>query len=494
MQFPGVLALDGVSMDARAGEVLAVVGENGAGKSTLLKLIAGLLTPTEGGLELADGAAILAPLLLRHPHDAQRHGIAMVHQELDLAEELDVAGAIFLGREPHRFGWIDRHALRTSARHWLARVGLDVAPSTRCGSLSIAQRQLVEIAKALSANARVLVLDEPTSSLSVHETARLLDILRDLRTQGVAIVFVSHHLDDVVRIADRAIVLRDGRMVGELEGNAIQRTTIESLMVGRQLASCTRRAPTPDGQIVLDVRGAITKHPRAAPISIALGAGEVVGLAGLVGSGRSALLEGIAGLSAMRGSVLLDGSPLGGAAPVRARAGVRFVPEDRARDGVLKRACVATNLSLSCIGIDGRRGWIDLARERRTVAHWIATLGVRPADATRTMGSLSGGNQQKVVIARALACAPRVLLLDEPTRGVDVGARADIHAAVRRAAADGAAVFCASSDIEELLLVTDRIIVMHDGRVAGTLATNDATEHAILRLALGPDRSAEAAA
>ena len=484
-RFAGVTALDGIDADIRAGEVLAIVGENGAGKSTLLKILSGVLQPSSGSLERIDADARTHELRLRSVADAAQAGIALVHQELNLAENLDLAGAILLGREHHRFGWLDTRSMRAEAGRWLARVGLDLDPSTLCGSLPIAQRQLVEIAKALSANARILILDEPTSSLSARETERLLSMLDELRRSGVAVVYVSHHLDEVLAIADRALVLRDGRMAGTLDRSTMDRSTIERLMVGRDLPPVTVRPSLDDSSIRLAVGGLISAHRRRRPVSLTVRRGEIVGLAGLVGAGRTELLEAIAGLGHASGCISLDGRPLTGTIAERVARGLAIVPEDRARHGLFTLDPVRTNISMAWLPRGAHAGLVDHAGERELVGGMITRLRLRPTDPARRVQTLSGGNQQKTILGRWLAVEPSVLLLDEPTRGVDVGARHDIHEAVRAAAAAGCAVLFASSDLEEVLLLADRILVMHDGAIAGEFLREAATDVAIMSLATG---------
>lgn len=470
-RYAGVSALRGVDLDIRGGEVLAIVGENGAGKSTLLKLLSGVVAPSEGSLQVADAST----------------GIALVHQELNLAENLDVAGNIFLGREPRTAGFLNLRAMHGDARRWLATVGLHIDPATPCGALPIAHRQLVEIAKALSANARILILDEPTSSLTAPEVERLLAIMADLRARGTAVVFVSHHLDEVLRIADRVVVLRDGAVTGTLARGDFDRSTLERLMVGRDLAPAARRAASATHHPAIRLRAdaVVTRHHRRRAVSLQVRAGEVVGLAGLVGSGRTELLESIAGIVPHGGRVCLDGGAVAAGAVARTRAGIALVPEDRARNGILADEPVSTNVSLAWIDRHSNRGRIDAPGERTLVRSVVDRVLLRPADPARTVRTLSGGNQQKTVLGRWIAVQPAVLLLDEPTRGVDVGARAEIHAEVRRLADAGAAVLFASSELEEVLMLADRVLVMHDGGIAGELAMHEATEEAIMHLATG---------
>jgi ribose transport system ATP-binding protein len=484
-RYAGVVALAGVDLEIRGAEVLAVVGENGAGKSTLLKILSGVVRPSEGSLEVADASGALREVLLDGVRAATEAGIALVHQELNLAENLDVAGAIHLGREPSRFGFLDRAGMRAESAKWLARVGLSIDPGTLCGTLPIAQRQLVEIAKALSTESRVLILDEPTSSLTMRETERLLEIMDELRRTGVAVVFVSHHLDEVMKIADRVVVLRDGRTTGELHRGDLDRGAIERLMVGRDIARAERRASVADAAVRLEVDRVLSAHRRRVPASFQARAGEIVGLAGLVGSGRTELLEAIAGVTPHAGEVRLDGRRLAGAATERTRAGVALVPEDRARNGLFLEDSVAVNMSLAWIDRTSSARFVDRRGERGVVGRMIARMQLRPPQPARRVQTLSGGNQQKSVIGRWLAVDPAVLLLDEPTRGVDVGARSEIHAEVRRLADQGSAVVFASSELEEVLLLADRILVMHDGAIAGELAAHDASEIAIMQLATG---------
>ena len=484
-RYAGVTALAGIDADVRGGEVLAIVGENGAGKSTLLKILSGVVRPSEGSLEIADARGALAPVELDGVRDATKAGIALVHQELNLAENLDVAGSIFLGREPSRLGFLDRGRMRDDAGKWLARVGLEIDPGTLCGTLPIAQRQLVEIAKALSTESRVLILDEPTSSLTTRETDRLLEIMDELRAAGVAVVFVSHHLDEVMKIADRVIVLRDGRKTGELARGEYDRATIERLMVGRDIAASARRGVAADAAVRLEVAALTSAHRRRRSVSFAVRAGEIVGLAGLVGAGRTEVLEAIAGVTPHGGEVRLDGTVLDGGSSARVRRGVAIVPEDRARNGLFLENPVAMNMSLAWIDGTSRMRLVDRRGEGGLVSRMVARMQLRPPQPSRRVQTLSGGNQQKTVIGRWLAVDPKVLLLDEPTRGVDVGARAEIHAEVRRLAAAGSAVLFASSELEEVLLLADRILVMHEGAIAGELAAHEATEFAIMHLATG---------
>ena len=477
-RFGGVVALDRVDAVVRGGEVLAVVGENGAGKSTLMKILAGVHEPDAGEL-LVDGAASR----LRSVRDAQRRGIALVHQELNLAENLDVAANIVLGREPRRLGVLDRAAATRQAQAALDRVGLRIAPSTPVASLGVGARQLVEIAKALSAEARVLILDEPTASLSRHETDRLLALLADLRSRGTAVVLISHRLDEVLRSADRIVVLRDGRVRGELARADATRDAIVSLMVGREVAAVSR-ATIARGAPLLRARGVRTEaNPRSA-IDLEIASGEVVGIAGLVGSGRTELLETLFGVRrAVAGEILLGERALPAGDPRAAvRRGMGLVPEDRAHHGLFLPDPVRRNFSMATLGAIASLGVISSRSERALADRLARELDLRPPDHGRAAATLSGGNQQKVVLGRWIAANPKVLLLDEPTRGVDVGARAEIHAIVRRLAAAGAAVLFASSELDEVLALSDRILCLRDGEVTGSLVAAEATEETLMAL------------
>ncbi len=484
-RYAGVPALSGIDLSIRGGEVLAIVGENGAGKSTLLKMLSGVIAPSDGDISVADADGVLRTVQLSSVRDATRAGIALVHQELNLAENLDIAGSIFLGREPARFGFLDLHSMQASARDWLARVGLDLDPTTPCGALAIAQRQLVEVAKALSCNARILILDEPTSSLSAREADRMLEIMSELRAQGKAVVFVSHHLDEVLRIADRVVVLRDGHCTGVLERGAYDRDSIERLMVGRSIEPTEQRAARDSASVRLRVSGLTSAHRRAHPVSFVVKTGEIVGLAGLVGAGRTEILEAIAAITPHGGEVHLDDVELRGNTASRVRRGVAIVPEDRARNGIFAANHVAMNMSLAWVDRNSRARTVDTSAERGVVGRLMERMQLRPAEPDRLLHTLSGGNQQKSVIGRWIAVSPALLLLDEPTRGVDVAARAEIHAEIRRLADSGTSVLFASSDLEEVLMLADRVIVMHEGSIAGEFTAQEVDEVAIMHLATG---------
>jgi ribose transport system ATP-binding protein len=485
-QFPGVLALDGVSLHVQAGEVVAVVGENGAGKSTLMKVLAGVYAPDSGTL-LWDGQHLPAGSVV----EAMRRGIVLIHQELNLADNLGVAANLFLGREHTRggwLGWLDRARMNSEAVALLARVGLDVPVGRRVGELPPGQRQLVEIARALSLDARLIIMDEPTSSLTQGETERLFEVIDDLRRQNIAVVYISHRLAEVTRVADRAVVLRDGRNAGELPCEQITHDALVRLMVGRDLRQLYPRqhVPAPDAPVRLSVRD-LTFAGGGPPLSFTLRGGEIVGMAGLVGAGRTELAEALFGIRRMTGGqVLIDGRPLVVRHPRDAiRAGLLLVPEDRRRHGLVLGDSVQGNVALPNLADLSRLGWVLPGRERRLGRDTIDRLRIRTAGPAQSVGLLSGGNQQKVVLGKWLSQQPRVLIFDEPTRGVDVGARIEIYALMDQLAGAGVAILMISSDLEEILGMSDRVLVLHDGRLAGDLPRSALGEETIMHLATG---------
>ncbi|MHC4832428.1 MAG: sugar ABC transporter ATP-binding protein [Planctomycetota bacterium] len=475
-RFGAVRALDEVSCTVRSGEVLAVVGENGAGKSTLMKILAGVHEPDAGEIRF-EGRTVR----MRSVRHAQDRGIALVHQELNLAENLDVAANIVLGREPRRLGVLDGRGAERIATAALEKVGLAIPPRTPVASLGVGARQLVEIAKSLAAEARVLILDEPTASLSKAEADRLIGLVSQLRERGTAVVLISHRLDEVLRMADRIVVLRDGRQRGELDRANATREKIVSLMVGRDVATVERRE-IETGAVRLAVKGVCSEiHPRHA-VDLEVRGGEVVGLAGLVGSGRTELLETIFGVRRARAGVVeIEGVGLPSGDPRTAVArGVALVPEDRGRHGLFLPDPVRLNFAMATLSEHARGGMLSFQAIRRLADRLARDLHLRPPDHGRAAGTLSGGNQQKVVLGRWIALAPKVLLLDEPTRGVDVGARAEIHTIVRDLAAKGCAVLFASSELDEVLSLADRIVCLREGEVTGELAAAEASEEAVM--------------
>jgi ribose transport system ATP-binding protein len=480
--FPGVRALDRVSLTLHRGELLAVVGENGAGKSTLMKVLAGLQDPDEGEI-LLDGT----PVRLDSVQRAAAHRIALIHQELNLAENLDVAANIYLGREPRAWGFVRGRALRADADALLRRLGMTMASSTPVRSLAIGHRQMIEIAKALSMNARILIMDEPTSSLSQRETQHLFRVIRELKASEVSIIYISHRTAEVRALADRVVVLRDGKNAGELQRGEIDHERLVRLMVGRDLAKVTRDAGGVHGDVVVEADGLITHaHPQER-VHVQVRAGEIVALAGLVGAGRTELLETLFGVRrALGGTVRVGGRRVRpGSAREAVRAGLALAPEDRKRCGLVLEMFLRENLSLVAAGDDARFGFLDRRREAERSVELTERLGIRARGPKQVVKFLSGGNQQKVVLGKWLALQPRALLLDEPTRGIDVSAKDEIYKLMRRLVGEGVGLLFASSELEEILLIADRVLVMHEGRIAGELSRVEMDEEAIMRLATG---------
>jgi ABC-type sugar transport system ATPase subunit len=480
--FGAVAALRDVSFSIAAGSAHAIVGENGAGKSTLLKVLAGTLRPDLGELRI-DGQ----PIALTRPHDALARGIGLVHQEMLAFPNLSVAANVFAGRElTSRFGWLRERAMRDRTRDLLARLGVAVAPDTSVARLPVALRQLLQIARALALDCRTLALDEPTTSLTAGESDHLFGILEDLRRSGVTLIYVSHRLPEVFRLCDRITVLRDGRYVETFERDAVDHDRIVQAMVGRsipQRTSSEAGAAAPrDGRALLRVDD-VSSRPCVDRVSLTVAPGQVVGVFGLVGSGRTELLESIVGLRRIdRGRVEVDGRAVRFRSPREAaRAGVVLVPEDRQRQGLCFNLSVRHNLSLP--RAEAFRHVVIRRDERETAAALLNAWRIRAASIDATPDALSGGNQQKVVVAKWLALRPRILLLDEPTKGVDVAAKFEIHGVIRQAAAGGAACLVVSSDLPEILALVDRIVVMRGGRVRGELSAAAADEESVMRLA-----------
>jgi ribose transport system ATP-binding protein len=489
--FPGVQALADVRLCLGQREVLAVIGENGAGKSTLMKILAGVYVADQGQI-LLDGKEVR----FKRVDDAQRSGIALIHQELNLATNLDIASNIFLGREPTRGGPLRllRRSIYADALPYLRRLGLNCSPRTPVASLSTGQQQLVEIARALSLNARILIMDEPTSSLTQRETDRLFEVIRELRQSGVSVLYISHRLKEVDAIADRVVVLRDGRNAGELTREEIRHDAMVRLMVGRELKQFFQRthSPSADARPILEVRGLQADHRGARPVTFALRPGEMVGMAGLMGSGRTELAEALFGIRRwLAGEVRLGGQEIRPRSPRQAMAaGVFLVPEDRRTEGLVLPASVRDNISLPSLD---RLSWLRLvarSKERELAGGLIDRLRIRTPSQRQTVGLLSGGNQQKVVLAKWLARTPRVLILDEPTRGVDVGAKQEIYALMDQLAGQGVAILMISSDLEEVLGMSDRVLVMHQGGLAGELPRERLSEEAVMQLATGGESRA----
>ncbi len=489
-QFPGVRALHNVDLRVGRGEVLALLGENGAGKSTLMKILAGILLPDSGQLFFD-----AQPLHLDSVRTAVARGIALIHQELNLADNLDVGANIFLGREPHRLGILDRRAIHRQSAEVLHLVGLDVSPRTVVANLPIGKQQLVEIAKALSVNARLLIMDEPTSSLSAKETETLFRVVRELRSRGVSVIYISHRLGEVQELADRVVVLRDGENAGELLRGEIDHDRMVRLMVGRDISQFYGRRPHGAGPPVLELVDLATPAHPGHRVTVSLRAGELVGLAGLVGAGRTELLRVLFGLEpAAGGELRIDGRPVRFRRPADAiRAGVALVPEDRKQAGLIVDMTVQQNISLAGLRRHCRPlGLLRRRYEQAVSAEMIQRLKIKTPHAAQVVRYLSGGNQQKVVLGKWLSLRPRILLLDEPTRGIDVGAKEEIYELMERLAESGVAVLFVSSEMEEILGMSDRVLVMHEGRLSGELPRAELSEEAIMHLATGGTAAARA--
>lgn len=484
-QFPGVLALHRVSLQLHSGEVLAVIGENGAGKSTLAKILAGVQQPDHGEVRL-DGERVRIDSV----RVALQLGIALIHQELNLADNLDVATNLFLGREQARFGWIRRRRLYREAQPYLDRVGLKCAPWTPVSDLSLGQQQMVEIAKALSAKARVLIMDEPTSSLSQHETQRLFGVIRSLRNQGVSVIYISHRLREVKELADRVVVLRDGKNAGHLGRNEIDHDRMVKLMVGRDLSPVYGRGARPPGRPVLETIDIRTPAFPRHKLTLTVRVGEMVGVAGLVGAGRTEMLRVLFGIDPpLGGTIRVQGREVRIGSPVDAiRAGMALVPEDRQLQGLILEMAVGENLSLASLRRDARMGFRQGAKESAIAERMIRQLRIRTPGPNQVAQFLSGGNQQKIVLGKWLALQPRVLLMDEPTRGVDVGAKQEIYRLMEELVAHGIGILFVSSEMEEILRLSDRTVVMHEGRIAGELGREELSEEGVMQLAAGLGR------
>ncbi len=485
--FAGVQALRGVSFELRPGEVHALVGENGAGKSTLIKIITGAHQPDEGTLEI-NGE------LLREndPVRSRALGIAAIYQHPALFPDLTVAENIALGLEPLR-AWrpIRWSWCRQRAKELLERVNAAIDPERLVQDLSMPQQQLVEIARALGKHARVLIMDEPTASLGEREVERLLGVIRQLRGDGVGIIYISHRLDELFQVADRVTVLRDGAAVATRGMNEVDRGALIRLMVGRELAAIFPKQPAAIGETVLELRGVGCRQSGVHDVSLSVRSGEIVGLAGLVGAGRTELARILFGLTpADAGEVRLRGKPVVIDSPARAVAlGLAYVPEDRQRHGVIGELPVAANTTLAVLQKVSRVGWLNFRRERRMAQTFVAQLSIKTPSVESSVANLSGGNQQKVAVARWLAAEPAVLILDEPTQGVDVGAKGEIHRLMSELAARGLAILMISSELPEILGMSDRIAVMRGGRLVGVLNREAATQEKLLALALGHDNT-----
>ena len=479
-QFPGTRALDTVSLELHPGEILAVIGENGAGKSTLMKILAGIHQPDSGEI-LLEGKAYV-PQSVRQAQDA---GLVLIHQELNLADNLDVTANVFLGRETHTRGWINKASMRNQAKELLKRVHIDIDPGTRVSELSIGQQQLIEIAKAVSTDARIFIMDEPTSSLTQHESDHLFSVIKELQEKGVSIIYISHRLNEVKKIADRVVVLKDGKNAGELAKDQVSHEAMINFMVGREMDQARHRKPLDIGEVVLTVEDLVTPAHPLQSNSFTIHAGEVVGMAGLVGAGRTEVLEAIYGITpSLSGRIAINDYTGELHSPRNAiAAGIGLVPEDRKLQGIILEMAVGHNLSLVSMRDHQRRGFLNHSYESENSRKQIAAMAIATPDDRKPVELLSGGNQQKVVIGKWLAMNPKLLLLDEPTRGIDIGAKREIYKLIDTLAREGMAILFVSSEMEEVLSMSDRVLVMHEGAITGELPKSSVTEEAVMRLA-----------
>lgn len=486
--FSGVRALDGVSLTVRAGRVHALLGENGAGKSTLMKILAGVYHADAGVVRL-EGQEVD----LRKPQDAIGAGVATIYQELLLCSNLSVAANVFLGQEDSRRGRMDEAHMYAVTKARLAELGLKVDPRRSVGSLSVAQQQLVEIARALNRDSSVLVMDEPTAALTEPEVKRLFEVIGQLRAQGHAVIYISHRLDEIFTIADDVTVMRDGRVITTVKVAETSEQALITAMVGRAVGTPQRtdRYLTPDKAPVLEV-SELTRKGAFENVSLVVRPGEVLGIAGIVGAGRTELLRSLFCLDpADSGEVKIDGKKVTATSPRAAiRAGMAMTTEDRKKDALYPNFRVRENLTIAGIARLCRLGFVRRAAEGRAATDVAHTLAIRPVDPERLMLTLSGGNQQKVTIGRWLLTNPRVLLLDEPTRGVDVGAKAEIRKIIRHLASSGSAVLVVSSELPELLAIADRLLVMRQGRIVAELTTADTTQEEVMGYAAGSSTAA----
>ncbi len=484
-RFPGVLALDRVDLQVYPAEVLAVIGENGAGKSTLMKILAGVYLSDTGKI-LLNGTEVTIDSVSK----ATELGIALIHQELNLSDNLHIAANVFLGREPCRGGFlklIDGKRIYRETEVLLERLGISCDPHTLVSDLSIAQQQMIEIAKALSVNARILIMDEPTSSLSQRETDQLFDVVRDLKTQGVSVVYISHRLGEVKEIADRVIALRDGKIAGELDPSEIDHNRMVKLMVGRDIVQFYQHTSHVQSKPVLEVEDLLVPGRTEYPIGFTVHAGEIVGLAGLVGAGRTELAHVLFGIeSPAGGRISINGEAIRlYSARDAIRAGIALVPEDRKLQGLVLEMAIRENISLAGLDLYQTASLIHSSQEKAVSKRMVQQLNVRTPGIEQTVQFLSGGNQQKVVLAKWLSLQPRILLLDEPTRGLDVGAKVEIYRLMEKLSADGVAILMISSEMQEILGMSDRVLVMHEGRLSGELLREELSEEAVMQLATG---------
>ncbi len=482
-RFPGVQALDDVTFQVNKGEIHALVGENGAGKSTLMKILTGAIPKDEGTIFLRE-----QPVEIESPGRAQALGISMIHQDLMLIPHLNVGQNIYLGREPRGAlpGLINWSALYAQAEEQLAKLGITLESQTMVADLSIAQRQMVEVAKALSLNADIIVMDEPTSALSERETETLFALMRSLKEQGVTIIFISHRLEEVFVIADRVTVLRDGQLIGVVPISEVGMDQVVRMMVGRDLGEMYPKEEVPRREMILQVKG-LSRGDELKGIDLELYKGEILGIAGLMGAGRTPFARALFGIEPIdSGEIWIEGQQVRIDSPQKAiDLGMGFVPEDRQTQGLFLGMAVRRNITISALDKVSRFGFLNFSEADGLAQEYVQRLDIRTPDLQRLVRNLSGGNQQKVVIAKWLTLNPKILILDEPTRGIDVGAKAEIHVLMNQLAKQGVGIIMISSELPEILGVSDRILVMSEGQVVGEFSREEATQEAIMLCAAG---------
>lgn len=481
-EFPGVKALDGVSFDVREGEVHALCGENGAGKSTLIKVMTGAHL-NDAGAYIIDGKEVC----FKSTGEAIAQGVSCVYQELSMVPQLDVAKNLFIGNLPVKSGLVDYKKLYADTREILGQLGMGVSPKAIAGELSIGQQQMIEIGRALTRNARLIIMDEPTSSLSEAETETLFHIIEKLTERNIAIVYISHKLDEVMHLADRVTILRDGKNIITTDKNDINEGELITHMIGRSLENMYNKKPAPLGDTVLEVNG-LTRPGVFEDISFSARAGEVVGFFGLVGAGRSEIMRAVFGADKCQsGEVLVEGKKLKSGNPAAAIAsGMGFAPEDRKKEGLMLRLSILLNMTLVKLPQISRFGVVDRKAQKRETEHYIKAIRVKTPTANQLVGNLSGGNQQKVVLSKWLMMSPKVLIVDEPTRGIDVGSKSEIYSLISELANEGMAVVVVSSEIEEVMGVSDKLITIYEGRKTAEFDVTDSlTRETVLTAALG---------
>jgi ribose transport system ATP-binding protein len=484
-RYPGVVALDGVSLEVRPGEVHALVGENGAGKSTMMKILAGAERADTGEIEI-NGEAVQ----IQSPQDAMDRGVNIIYQEFNLVPHLSAAENIYLGREPAAAipGFINFRKLYGDAQAVMDSLGVQVDVRAEVGRLSVAQQQMVEIAKATSRNSVIIAMDEPSATLTDHELRNLFELIRGLRSRGVGIIYISHRMEEIFGICDRVTVFRDGRYVTTLNVAETNRDEIVRLMVGRELKESIPKRPAPIGEPLLEVRG-LTRKGVFEDISFTVRRGEILGIGGLVGAGRTEVARAIFGADPLdAGEIKISGKVVRPRSPREAiRLGIGLVPEDRKSQGLVLSMVVRENTTLANLDALTMLGFVNQAREREVATNYVRDLRVRTPGIEQEVRNLSGGNQQKVVLAKWLFTQSELLIFDEPTRGIDVGSKVEIYELMNELAAAGKAMIMISSELPELLGMSDRVLVMHEGRLAGELSRADATQEQIMRLATGGD-------